>query len=244
MIDRHDMSSSPSAPSKAPSQDRRLWLMLGLASAAGAAGLWLKPGGRRPADKTAATTAFNLDDVVPRAFGGWKELPLPGQAVNPQTQAIIDRIYSQTLGRAYVNANGYVVMLSLAYGADQRGNLEAHMPEVCYPAQGFKVLETVQGELRTPRGAIAVKRLHTRQGSRNEPLTYWFTIGSNNVRSRTDKRIAELRMALTGQVPDGLLFRVSSIDPDQRHAWGLQDQFVNDLLAAVPIAIQARLAGV
>jgi hypothetical protein len=51
-------------------------------------------------------------------------------------------------------------------------------------------------------------------------------------------------MALTGQVPDGLLFRVSSIDPDQRHAWGLQDQFVNDLLAAVPIAIQARLAGV
>jgi EpsI family protein len=38
---------------------------------------------------------------------------------------------------AYVNASGYRIMLSLAYGSDQRGALQAHKPEVRYPAQGF-----------------------------------------------------------------------------------------------------------
>ena len=33
----------------------------------------------------------------------------------------------------------------MAYGDDQRGGLQAHRPEVCYPAQGFKVTSQADG---------------------------------------------------------------------------------------------------
>ena len=49
---------------------------------------------------------------------------------------------------------------------------------------------------------------------RNEPVTYWLTVGDQVITNKFDKRIAEIRLGLTGQIPDGLLFRVSSIDND------------------------------
>jgi hypothetical protein len=52
-----------------------------------------------------------------------------------------------------------------------------------------------------------------------------------------------MRLALTGQVPDGLLFRISSIDADPNHAFVVQDQFVNELLRATTPNDRARLAG-
>ena len=54
-------------------------------------------------------------------------------------------------------------------------------------------------------------------GERVEPVTYWLTVGSQVIQSNLDKRIALIRLGLTGQIPDGLLFRVSSIDGDSAH---------------------------
>jgi hypothetical protein len=48
---------------------------------------------------------------------------------------------------------------------------------------------------------------------------------------------------LTGRIPDGLLFRVSSIDPDPARAWRKQDEFVGQLLAALPPAERWCLSG-
>ena len=61
--------------------------------------------------------------------------------------------------------------------------------------------------------------------------------------NRLDRRLVELRLALTGEVPDGLLFRVSSIDAQPARAFGMHDKFVNDLLRAVAPAERVRLAG-
>ena len=83
---------------------------------------------------------IQLEPTVPQSFGDWTELPdQPAQVVNPQTKELLDTLYSQILTRTYVNKDGYRIMLSMAYGDDQRGGLQAHRPEVCYPAQGFKV---------------------------------------------------------------------------------------------------------
>ena len=84
---------------------------------------------------------------------------------------------------------------------------------------------------------------NTSMGPRIEPLTYWFTMGETLVQSRWDKRMVELRLALTGQIPDGLLFRVSSIDGNPERAWQVQQQFVTDLLTALGPAERTRLAG-
>jgi EpsI family protein len=204
----------------------------------------------RPEEKAASLeSAISLEAVVPKHFGDWREEPQRiVQVVNPQAQDLLDKIYSETLSRAYVNSGGYRVMLSIAYGSDQRGDLRAHRPENCYPAQGFTLHREEPGHLATPFGEIPVQRLFTSKGSREEPVTYWFKFGDEAVPGdraarNLRKRLVELRYNFTGRIPDGLLFRVSSIDPDQVRANQLQDQFINQLLQAVSPAERKRLSG-
>jgi EpsI family protein len=85
--------------------------------------------------------------------------------------------------------------------------------------------------------------LSTSLGQRQEPVTYWFTVGDRVVRNKFEQRLVELRLGLTGQVPDGLLFRVSSIDANPTHAYQVHDAFVKAMLAAVPPVSRTRLSG-
>jgi EpsI family protein len=199
----------------------------------------------RPGQKAAEKgTALSLEAIVPKGFGDWTELPeQSAQVVNPQTKELLDKLYSQLLTRTYVNSQGYRIMLSMAYGDDQRGGLQAHRPEVCYPAQGFKLGKVEDGQLATPYGKIEVRRLSTTFGARNEPVTYWLTVGDEVIRSGLDKRISQIRLGLTGQIPDGLLFRISSIDADTDRAFAAQQKFVADMMSAVPPTARKQLSG-
>jgi EpsI family protein len=124
-------------------------------------GFYWKPGQAR---RTA--TDFQLTTVFPEQFAGWKTLPSQTMVVNPQTQEMLDRLYSQLLTRTYVNESGYLIMLSVAYGDDQRGGLAAHMPDVCYPAQGFSLLGTEAGRIDLSSLTLPVRRLKTALGSK------------------------------------------------------------------------------
>jgi EpsI family protein len=188
--------------------------------------------------------SISLEKMIPEKFGDWRNEPYRvSQVVNPQTQELLDKLYSQILTRTYVNPEGYRIMLSLAYGSDQRGSLQAHKPEVCYPAQGFKLNRTEALPLSTPIGAIPAQRLMTSLGLRQEPVTYWFTMGDKAVQSKLERRLVQLSYGLTGRIPDGLLFRISSIDADQARANRYHDQFVNQLLEAIPPGDRVRLSG-
>jgi len=202
----------------------------------------------RPDTKAASLEpALSLEAIIPKHFGDWRDAPFV-QVVNPQAQELLGKLYSETLSRSYVNSGGYHIMLSVAHGREQRGALQAHLPEVCYPANGFKLHRAEPGHLATPFGEISVRRLLTTKGSRVEPLTYWFMFGDESV-ARDEaarnlrRRLVELRYNFTGRIPDGLLFRVSSVDMDQSRASQMQDQFVNQLLQAVSPAERKRLSG-
>ena len=211
-------------------------LMVGAAGA----GIVARPGIKA----TAAGPKYLLEDAVPKQFGDWRELPQVGAyVVNPQTKELLDKLYSQILTRTYVNSSGYRVMLSLAYGDDQRGDLAAHKPEVCYPAQGFTLHSNQEAQVATPFGSIAARRLSTSLGQRKEPVTYWFTVGDTAIRNKLQQRMVEIKLGLTGQIPDGLLFRVSSIDESSDKAFELQQAFVADLLRAVTQEGRLRLSG-
>lgn len=185
-----------------------------------------------------------LETAVPVSFGEWTVLPdQTAQVVNPQVKEGLDKIYSQIVSRTYINKAGYRIMLSLAYGGDQRGGLQTHRPEVCYPGQGFRIGSIQDGSLLTSFGGIDVRRLTTSLGARNEPVTYWLTVGDKVVNSRFDKRVAEIRLALTGQIPDGMLFRVSSIDNDPARAFAAQQKFAADMLSFVPGNVRKQLSG-
>lgn len=186
-----------------------------------------------------------LSHVIPSHFGDWtEEAAGASMVIDPQLQEQISRIYTQVLSRTYVNSAGERIMLSIAYGRDQSDTTQVHYPEVCYPAQGFQVMSSHEEMLATGRGAIQVKRLETNQDSRRyEPVTYWTTVGDMVVTNRLDKKVAELKYGFNGEIPDGLLFRVSSINRDTGAAFRLQDGFVQSLQMVLHGSDKLRLMG-
>ncbi|XLZ72523.1 exosortase-associated protein EpsI, B-type [Massilia sp. SR12] len=188
---------------------------------------------------------FQLEQMVPRSFGEWqvdtRVMPLQ---VDPATQAKLDKIYNQTLGRTYINPRGERIMLSIAYGGDQGDNMGVHKPEVCYTAQGFTVRDGQAGALDTGFGSLPVKRLLAVAGARQEPITYWITVGRKATLPGMQQRLQELRYGLSGTVPDGMLVRVSSISGDAGAAYGLQQEFVRAMLRAMDATARTRLVGV
>lgn len=186
----------------------------------------------------------DLETLIPKTFGDWKidETIVPLIA-NPEQQALINKIYNQTLTRTYVNSRDERVMLSIAYGGDQSDNMAVHKPEVCYPAQGFQILKNTTGTFSTGAGEIPVKRLIATQGQRIEPITYWTTVGDTVAVNGLKWKLNQLKYGLTGQIPDGLLFRISSIQANDSAAYRMQDDFSRALLGALTPEGKKRLIG-
>lgn len=188
--------------------------------------------------------AVILENLVPRQFGDWQEdKRVVYQQVSPELKAALDKIYTQVLTRTYVNSQGYRIMLSIPYGKNQSDGLSAHDPEGCYPSQGFRIMARRKDIVRTSTGEIPVKRMEAANGARYEPVTYWFMVGNHAANNDLDKKLAQFRYALQGEIPDGLMFRVSSIDHDAGQAYRMQDQFINDMLGQLPTDVRTTLAG-
>jgi EpsI family protein len=199
----------------------------------------------RPTQKIADQgPKVDLEAMIPRAFGEWREEKQTSvQIVDPQTKELVDRLYSQTLTRTYVNNNGYRIMLSIAYGNDQSDANQVHKPEICYPAQGFALQGKQTGSLETSNGAIPVTRLLTTLGQRSEPITYWATIGDRAIKPGIHKKFVEMSYGLSGKIPDGMLIRVSSIDPEASKAYQIQNQFATGMLEALAPEHRQQLTG-
>jgi EpsI family protein len=134
-------------------------------------------------------------------------------------------------------------MLSVAYGKNQSGDQAMHYPEVCYPAQGFEIKSREQGEINLPGRSIPVTKLVAKNSNRVEPITYWVLIGDEVAKSGFLGRLIKLKYAAHGLIPDGLLFRVSSIGSNPEEEWALQKQFVRDLMKALPSESGIKIAG-
>ena len=186
----------------------------------------------------------NLETMIPSAFGDWKiDTTVVPLLPDPAAQALINKIYNQTLARTYINAHGDRIMLSVAYGGDQSDSMRVHRPEVCYAAQGFQILRQSLGDLPTKYGSLPVKRLLAQLGGRLEPITYWVTVGEKATYSDVRQKLVQLSFGLRGQIPDGMLIRVSSIDRDESRAYGQQKAFITEMLDSMKAEDRARLGG-
>jgi EpsI family protein len=216
-------------------------IVLGVAMAATSA----LTGALTPTTRVAAAQAdFSLDRMVPKRFGNWTLDDTVAPLTPDETQKeLIATLYDQTLARTYVDETGQRVMLSIAYGGDQSKQVQLHLPEVCYVAQGFDMVEDKAGELGTRYGSIPVKRLLMRAGARNEPVTYWVTVGDKAVMSGLGQKYQRFLYGLAGKIPDGMLVRVSTIQSDQQVAYAVQARFVNQMLDGFSPQDRVRLLG-
>lgn len=199
----------------------------------------------RPTHKLADTgLKVNLETMIPEQFGSWhldRESHQP--LINPQASETLGRIYAQLLSRTYINAEGYRIMLSIPYGPDQSDNLAVHDPEGCYPAQGFGIMKKSRLSLQTGNGSIPVRRMETKNGSRYEPVTYWSTVGDKAVNNDIDRKLAQLTYIMRGTIPDGILFRVSSIDNDPVRAYSIHGEFINAMQQATSPEARKKIFG-
>lgn len=186
----------------------------------------------------------NLEAMFPKAFGAWAvDEHMPVQLVSPDAQALLNQIYNQTLSRTYLNSEGDRIMLSVAYGGDQSDGTSAHLPEVCYPAQGFQLLSKQTSDLPLGQKAIPVRNIVAKLGVRIEPITYWVVVGERIALTGTEQKLAQLSYTTRGVIPDGVLVRVSSIDPDTARAYRMQAAFVADLARALPARDRSFVVG-
>ncbi|MFZ2989212.1 exosortase C-terminal domain/associated protein EpsI, partial [Ideonella sp.] len=79
--------------------------------------------------------------------------------------------------------------------------------------------------------------------TRHEPVTYWTMMGEHQSLGGWQKRLAELRHGLRGEIVDGLVFRVSSINPDQEAGFAVQDEFVQQIASSLVPSARFQLMG-
>lgn len=187
----------------------------------------------------------DLERQIPATFAGWSiDKSMIPVLPNPEVQAKLDQIYTQVIARTYVHTDGKRVMLSVAYGSDQGSDATSvHRPEFCYSAQGFSVRGAGEARLNVAGNPLAVRRVIGSLGNRIEPITYWVTMNDRALLPGFDRKMTQIWLGLRGQIPDGMLVRVSTIGQPISDGFALQEQFLTDLHRGMAAAIRGRYFG-
>ena len=187
--------------------------------------------------KPQVTSESQIPDVealLPKRFGHWLIDPnIVPLAVSPDVAQMLSTLYDRTVSRTYVNPKGERIMVSVAYGANQSRALQLHKPEVCYAAQGFRIRDARKGSWAVGGVNVPTMQLVGQLGTRVEPVTYWMRIGDDIASGWFEQNAVRLKYGTRGYIPDGVLFRISSINPDAKAAFELQRQFVDELMVAM-----------
>lgn len=107
-----------------------------------------------------------------------------------------------------------------------------------------RVLLGLLARIDTHYGRILFTRLEMQHGQRIEPVTYWITIGDTFYHTAFDKWWLEVESRLKGFIPDGLVFRVSSIDPNVAHAFATQTAYISAFVNVLNAPARQCIAGI
>jgi EpsI family protein len=231
------MTETPARPPTALLSARSLALFV-LLLAASMLAQWLRP------QIASVAAAPRLNSFVPRTVGKWRELPTPRVLVDVSEGPNVttrDRPYDDQMARTYTDGQGHFMMVALAYGARQRQEIKIHRPELCYPAQGWKVqpMGQVQFGIESLHGMPVIgHQMLARNDVENEAVSYWIRIGQNYSDSAWKTRWTIIKEGLQGRMTDGMLVRFSESVPfgqSPEAAFERQRAFAHDLIQSLPV---------
>lgn len=182
-----------------------------------------------------------LADSVPAQFGDWSVMPGTTSqaelAIASDGSKTQDQPYDDVLMRTYVNRAGDQVMLAIAYTREQRQDVKLHLPEVCYPAQGYQVLALEPASLSVSAAGATLpgKHMLASGNGRTEAVTYWTRIGDAYPQGGLAMRMQIFRDGLHGKTSDGVLVRSSMLvrsSANAAQAYAVQDGFLRQLVAS------------
>jgi EpsI family protein len=201
----------------------------------------------RPRKRLVLLKGGTIAEAIPPEFGHW--MSNNADLVSPEQAGRLARtLYSETVSRAYDNAeDGSTVLILAAYGDTQSDLLQLHRPESCYPAVGYSLalsepttVDIGGGEKLPGRSVIA------KMEGRTENIIYWTRLGERLPQGGGQQRDARLANAMDGFVADGILVRCSAVG-DSEAGFAMLRRFIPEMLRSVrddlrPALIGTRLA--
>lgn len=197
---------------------------------------------RQPAVANPVVPEKQFDKWVPEQFGQWKTVSQSG-VVLPPPDTLRDRLYDNLVTRVFVAPDRPPVMLLLAYNNAQDGVLQVHRPEFCYPVGGFVLSDTRDITLKANGRAVPANIFTATAPNRIEQVAYFTRLGSAFPRKWSEQRAAVIRANLAGDIPDGMMMRVSALGIDQREAQPLLTDFSRQFIESTNPKMQHLLLG-
>ncbi|MCJ2180057.1 exosortase C-terminal domain/associated protein EpsI [Novosphingobium album (ex Hu et al. 2023)] len=221
-----------------PGMDRRQLVLGSLLMMGAGAAYALKP--RRTA---LPVRAGALAAIVPERIGDYRYVSASGLVVAPRSE-LREATYSDVLTRVYVGLGQLPVMLLVAFGSAQDAGLSIHRPEECYPALGFDLSQVRTVALTGPVPANSKASFVTaRSDERTEHVYFWVRIGSSFPASSLEQRMTIVKDNLRGEIPFGVLTRLSVIGGDADAALEAMENFNAALLRSLDAKGREMLLG-
>ncbi len=181
-----------------------------------------------------------FEDMVPGTFDGYEVISTSG-VVLPPPDTLRDRLYDNLSTRVYSAGDDIPVMLLLAYNNTQDGVLQVHRPEVCYPVGGYDLSETREVPFAALDREVPANFFTASGPNRVEQVAYFTRLGDAYPRSWAEQRLSVIRANLAGNIPDGMLMRVSMLSRDSEMSLDRLSAFATRFITASPVALQKLL---
>jgi EpsI family protein len=186
---------------------------------------------RMPVAMEQAFKPARFSAAIPATVGGWTSRKSAEVVLPPQDDS--NELYGNLETGVYEGLGLPAIMLLIAFSSIQQNDIQVHRPEVCYPASGYPILWSRSREIDFGSATIVARELVADRGGLRERIVYWVRVGSAFPTNWAEQRTTMARQNLQGSIPDGALFRVSSIEaPDSPSSAALL-QFIEMFLSTV-----------
>jgi EpsI family protein len=199
---------------------------------------------RQPSKVAVVMSDKDFRSLIPRQIGGWQSRK-SDELVVPQEDEFSAKLYENLETFVYEGENIPTMMLLLAYNSVQQNDVQAHRPEVCYPASGYPIILSEEISLKYKNKQISgCYLIAERSPSSFEHIIYWIRIGDAFPTSWARQRLDMALMNASGIIPDGSLFRASTVNQSKVKNVNLVQSFIDqfaDLSGAKLAQIFARI---
>jgi EpsI family protein len=172
-------------------------------------------------ERVTQASTINLAEI-PEEMGEWQMLEQQTDMKKSSSEFLNDVLF-----RTYQRGDGKIIMLAIAYGADQKQNFSIHVPEGCYRAAGSDVTSIgVVNDADIP--GLELKRLLVKDKEKTEPMQYWIILNGKVITSHFERKLKQIYYSLFNVNAGGVLVRVSSFssDKDFQNDYDIQRSFI------------------
>jgi EpsI family protein len=145
-------------------------------------------------------------DALPRDLHGWQGVDLE---IDEGVAALLRADHH--VQRAYTHRLGYLVYVYVGYYGTERGGSPEHIPDLCYPAQGWIVTSDEAVQVGGRSHGLSVREFVVEKGEDERLVHFWYR--TQHVSGFTSVLPLRLRLfwsRLTTNRGDGALVRLST----------------------------------